>query len=64
MKKSKKKASNEDIRKTRKLLDLSNPDEPNWSVSCENYSQVPTVGDLGLCEPCVFGEADTIGGNW
>lgn len=32
----------------------------NYDVECENCSQVPTVGDTGLCGPCCFGEADCI----
>lgn len=39
-------------------------DSPNWEVECENCGQKPTVGDMGLCGPCCFGEADTAGGNW
>lgn len=36
----------------------------NWDVKCENCDEKPTVGDLGLCGPCCFGEAETLGGNW
>lgn len=38
--------------------------EPNWKVPCANCEELPTVGDLALCGPCCFGEADTAGGNW
>lgn len=38
--------------------------DPNWEGKCEVCGQSPVVGDLGLCGPCCFGEADTIGGNW
>jgi hypothetical protein len=36
----------------------------NWTASCSNCEATPTVGDTGLCGPCCFGEAETIGGNW
>ena len=36
----------------------------NWAASCSNCDATPTVGDTGLCGPCCFGEAETIGGNW
>lgn len=36
----------------------------NYDVRCENCDAVPTVGDLGLCGPCTFGEAETADGNW
>lgn len=39
-------------------------DSTNWEVGCEVCGNKPTVGDLGLCGPCCFGEADTAGGNW
>jgi hypothetical protein len=38
--------------------------EPNWGATCDVCGQSPTVGSLGLCGPCCFGEADTAGGNW
>lgn len=38
--------------------------QPNWKVKCCACGQKPTVGDLELCGPCCFGEADTAGGNW
>lgn len=37
---------------------------PNWEKKCVACGAVPTVGKLGLCGPCCFGEADTAGGNW
>lgn len=37
---------------------------PNHAVRCMNCGATPTVGILELCGPCVFGEADTAGGNW
>lgn len=40
------------------------PGRKNYDVACEVCGQVPTVGDTGLCGPCCFGEADTMGGNW
>jgi hypothetical protein len=38
--------------------------EPNWSATCEVCGAKPTVCCTGLCGPCAFGEADTVGGNW
>lgn len=35
----------------------------NFDVACQ-CGQKPTVGDTGLCGPCCFGEAETVGGNW
>jgi hypothetical protein len=38
--------------------------EPDWSHECEVCGQRPIVPVTGLCGPCTFGEAETIGGNW
>lgn len=38
--------------------------EPDWSGHCSNCGDSPIVPLTGLCGPCTFGEADTIGGNW
>jgi len=38
--------------------------EPDWDHECEVCGQTPVVPVTGLCGPCTFGEADTIGGNW
>ena len=38
--------------------------EPDWTRVCENCGEIPIVPFTGLCGPCTFGEADTIGGNW
>ena len=38
--------------------------EPDWDGECEVCGQSPVVPVTGLCGPCTFGEADTIGGNW
>lgn len=37
---------------------------PDWTRACTNCGQSPIVPVTGLCGPCTFGEADTIGGNW
>lgn len=37
---------------------------PDWSQKCDNCDQTPVVPLTGLCGPCTFGEAATIGGNW
>jgi hypothetical protein len=38
--------------------------EPDWQTPCENCGQVPTLPMTGMCGPCTFGEAETVGGNW
>lgn len=38
--------------------------EPDWTRTCDNCGETPIVPMTGLCGPCTFGEADTIGGNW
>lgn len=38
--------------------------EPDWEGECEACGASPVVPLTGLCGPCTFGEADTIGGNW
>lgn len=40
------------------------PAEENWKRKCLNCGATPTVGDTGLCEPCLTGEADTVEGDW
>lgn len=38
--------------------------DPDWNNNCENCGQTPIVPATGMCGPCTFGEAETIGGNW
>lgn len=38
--------------------------EPDWSGECIVCGESPIVPVTGMCGPCTFGEADTIGGNW
>lgn len=38
--------------------------KPNWSGTCENCGASPIVPLTGMCGPCTFGEAGTVGGNW
>ena len=38
--------------------------EPDWVKSCETCNSLPTVPVSGLCGPCHFGVADTMGGDW
>lgn len=38
--------------------------EPNWKRKCENCGASPVLPLTGMCGPCTFGEAETIGGNW
>jgi hypothetical protein len=37
---------------------------PDWESSCSGCGAIPIVPESGLCGPCTFGEAETIGGNW
>ena len=38
--------------------------EPDYASGCEVCGAKPVVPMTGMCGPCTFGEADTIGGNW
>lgn len=38
--------------------------EPDWEGECEVCGESPIVPITGMCGPCTWGEADTIGGNW
>lgn len=38
--------------------------EPDWEDQCGVCGMSPTVPIVGLCGPCTWGEAETIGGNW
>ena len=38
--------------------------EPDWTKKCENCDQTPIVPLTGMCGPCTWGEAETMGGNW
>ncbi len=38
--------------------------EPDWSRKCSTSGQSPILPITGLCGPCTFGEAGTMGGNW
>lgn len=38
--------------------------EPDWTGTCEVCGASPIVPATGMCGPCTFGEADTVGGNW
>jgi hypothetical protein len=38
--------------------------KPDWSGKCEVCGSSPIVPLTGMCGPCTFGSADTIGGNW
>lgn len=43
----------------------SDPDtEPDWTEECDICGESPIVPCTGMCGPCTFGEADTVGGNW
>ena len=38
--------------------------EPDWSSECDVCGMSPIVPITGMCGPCTWGEAETIGGNW
>jgi hypothetical protein len=38
--------------------------DKDWRVGCDVCGEKPTVHPTGLCGPCCFGEAETVGGNW
>lgn len=38
--------------------------EKVWDARCDVCGQSPTVRATGMCGPCTWGEAETIGGNW
>ena len=38
--------------------------EPDWGGECEVCGQSPIVPLTGMCGPCTWGEAETVGGNW
>lgn len=53
-------------RTRKKKTKKPNPDitAADWSGECENCGASPIVPATGMCGPCTFGEAETIGGNW
>lgn len=38
--------------------------KPDWTGHCDVCDATPVVPLTGMCGPCTFGEAETIGGNW
>ena len=38
--------------------------EPDYSHKCEVCGSTPVMPATGMCGPCTFGEAATVGGNW
>ena len=38
--------------------------EPDYSRKCNCCGASPVVPVTGMCGPCTWGEADTLGGNW
>jgi len=37
---------------------------PDWESKCESCGASPILPLTGICGPCTFGEADTVGGDW
>ena len=57
--------------KTERIRDMEEPRiatkeerEPDWDSPCDSCGQLPTLPLSGMCGPCTFGEAETVGGNW
>jgi hypothetical protein len=51
--------------KEKRSKKLRDPDfAPDWKGACEVCGASPIVPATGMCGPCSFGEADTVGGNW
>lgn len=48
----------------RKSLNNTAMFRPNWKGGCDACDARPIVDGTGLCGPCTWGEADTIGGAW
>lgn len=49
------------------MIELASDDariKPDWTKKCQVCDASPIVPLTGLCGPCTFGEADTVGGNW
>lgn len=44
--------------------DMDKLDASDWSRECEVCGGRPVVPLTGMCGPCTFGEAETVGGNW
>lgn len=36
----------------------------DYTRDCDVCGDKPVVNATGLCGPCTWGEADTVGGNW
>lgn len=52
-------------KKKKKTGERRRPDmQPDWQGKCIACGASPIVPLTGLCGPCSFGEADTLGGNW
>ena len=54
----------EKSRRNKPNVPIMERSEPDWSGICEVCGQSPIVPATGMCGPCTFGEADTVGGNW
>ena len=38
--------------------------DPDYTKTCDVCGGTPVVPETGMCGPCTFGEAETVGGNW
>ena len=38
--------------------------EPDWDSECDVCGESPVVPESGMCGPCTFGDASTVGGCW
>lgn len=54
----------DDVKKGKAKILCDDCGEPDWNGKCEVCGSSPIHKATGLCGPCTFGEADTVGGNW
>ena len=59
-----KKSKTQDEQHRKQQKEIEKDTTPDWTQCCDNCGQSPIVPVAGLCGPCTFGEADTMGGNW
>lgn len=38
--------------------------QPDWERTCKICGETPIITFTGMCGPCTFGEAESVGVNW
>jgi hypothetical protein len=51
-------------RKEASKFECDSDTAPDWEHECCVCGARPIVPASGMCGPCTFGDAETIGGNW